>query len=76
MQNAILRSVMAQILARRGHLVETRQKRAWLFHPWSRFAQIVHHTRLWKVFTDLACDATLGPVNIILDGLDEREDKV
>ena len=71
--NAILRSVIAQILVRRGHLVK--QVKTELGHSNDGRDLIRSYNRLWKVFTNLACDAALGPVNIILDGLDECEEK-
>ena len=71
--NAILRSVIAQILVRRGHLVKHVETE--LGHSKDGRDLLRSYNRLWKVFTNLACDAGLGPVNIILDGLDECEEK-
>ena len=71
--NAILRSVIAQILERRGHLV--RHAKTELGRSNDGRDLLRSYNRLWKVFTELACDATLGPLNIILDGMDECEEK-
>ena len=69
--NAILRSVIAQKW--RGRLV--RHVKTELGHSNDGRDLLRSYNRLWKVFTELACDAALGPVNIILDGLDECEEK-
>ena len=71
--NAVLRSLIAQILGRRGHLVK--HVKTELGHSNDGRDLLRSYNRLWKVFTHLACDAALGPVNIILDGLDECEEK-
>lgn len=71
--NAILRSVIAQILVRRTHLVKYVKNE--LGRSSDGHDLLRSYNRLWKVFTDLACDAGLGPVNIILDGLDECEER-
>lgn len=71
--NAILRSVIAQILVRRTHLVKYVKNE--LGRSRDGHDLLISYNRLWKVFTDLACDAGLGPVNIILDSLDECEEK-
>ena len=71
--NAILRSVIAQILGRRGHLVKYVKPELGYSNDGRDLLR--SYNRLWKVFTDLACDAALGPINIILDGLDECEEK-
>lgn len=33
------------------------------------------YNKLWKLFSDLACDAGPGLLNIVMDGLDEGEEK-
>lgn len=71
--NAILRSLIAQILVRRGHLVKYVENE--LGQSKDGRDLLRSYNRLWKVFSDLACDAELGPVNIILDALDECEEK-
>lgn len=71
--NAILRSIIAQILVRRRHLLKYVETE--LGQSKDGRDLLKSYTRLWKVFHDLACDAGLGPVNIVLDGLDECEEK-
>lgn len=71
--NAILRSMIAQILVRRGHLLKYVENE--LGYSKDDRDLLSSYYRLWKVFTDFACDAGLGPINIVLDGLDECEEK-
>lgn len=70
---AVLRSIIAQILARRGRLLKYVENE--LGHAKDGRDLLRSYNRLWKVFTDLVCDAGLGSVNIVLDGLDECEEK-
>lgn len=71
--NAILRSVIAQILVRRTYLVKYVKNE--LGRSTNGHDLLRSYNRLWKVFTNLACDPGLGPIHIILDGLDECEEK-
>jgi len=68
---AILRSVIYQILARRHDLIS---------HATAAFESqgpylIQSFDALWNIFTAIASDVKSGPINIVVDAIDECEEK-
>lgn len=68
---AILRSVIHQLVLRRRVLIKY-VKRAYDLHG-PRFDQNLNE--LWRTFIDIASDKRVGPISVIVDAIDECEEK-
>lgn len=69
--NAILRSLIFQILIERRYLV--RHVKSTFDYDENGTHILKSYNRLWSIFNDLMCDSQLGQVSIIIDAVDECE---
>ena len=69
--NAILRSLIFQILIERRDLIG--HVKPLLDYDKDGVHLLKSYDRLWSIFSTMACDTRLGPTSIIIDALDECE---
>ena len=70
---AILRSLIFQILVERRDLIGHVKRE--LLYDKDGVHLLKSYPILWSIFSSMACDVRLGPTSIIIDALDECEEK-